>query len=572
MVHRHHGSFISLALVTAACSSGAREPGIGSSSGDDALTDEASSGCTAPTSPTGEGEAGSSSEATTQAEPAPACGPSIGKGGLLDAIGFTNPGDQRFSSLALGPNGVLTAVADVDVSNECELLLDSKSVPLFLGGALDYPGGRRSEIAVAQYDTSVPYGEGFLTGGVIGGVGFQRAAGVAVDGAGTIYVAGVFNGNLYLPNKLGVVEGVTQMSGPTAVVDAPEEVHSFVAAYRPTGELLWHTQIGGAQGSGAWIEAIAVNSSGELALVGAAHGEIPAGLGEACQLGDSWGPFVAKLPGGIVPPAGPLWVLCPDSDGEASRAYGVDVDEAGGVVATGFFRGSLAWRDVQGEVVPGGGVTAAGAQDLFVARWDAGGALQWHERCGSARVQSASDEDAGHAVLAMADGRVLVAGAIGEAASCVQDGSEVYSRRSTGLLAARGPAGWAWEQIVQLDPQEPETGAAWTALAQDTGGSIVVTGSARGPVSFVGQLRGARGAVDALVAKLSCEGALTWFHRFGVDDGGGAALKTVFTDVVLAGDALHVAGAYEASFHSNLEKPQSCHGDSTEAMLINLSP
>lgn len=566
MVHRCVGVLVSFAAV--ACSGGASEvdSGGGQTSSSTGSTGISSGEATSTTVD----EVGASSGSTSN--PEPACGQTSGKGLQFGAIGFANPGDQRFSSLALGKGGVLTVVGDVDVSDACESTFDG-DVPLQFGGKLDYPRGRRSEIVVAQFDTSQGYGGEMLAGGVIGGDGFQRSAGVAIDAEGIIYLAGVFNGNLALPLKLGDPINVQDVSGPKAVVDAPDEVQSFVAAYEPTGALLWHVQIAGPPGEGAaWIEDLAVNSRGELALVGAARGHVPSGLSEGCELGDTWGPFIAKMKGGSHRPDGMQWVQCPDSDGDEARGLGVDIDEGGGVAATGFFRKSLTWRDARGEALPGGTVDTAGAQDLFVARWDAGGQLQWHERCGSARVQESSDDDAGHAVLTAPGGRVYVAGTLGEAASCMQEGADVYSHRSTGVLAAREPAGWAWEQVMQLEPTEPNmpaASAALTAIAREPDGALVVVGSARGVVALGGEPRGPRGMVDALVAKLACDGTLAWFHRYGAADVDDSV--TVFGDVAFAGDSLHVAGTYTQSFDVGLPKPVTCDGGGSEAMLINLS-
>lgn len=560
MVHRYVGFLIS--IVGVACSSGAREA--------DAGGDSAASSTDATGGPSGEATDGEgASEETTDA--GPTCGPGSGNGAQIAAIGFANPGDQRFSSLAVGQGGVLTVVGDVEVSQACESTLDVE-VPLQFGGKLDYPKGRQSEIVVAQFDTASGDAN-LLAGGVIGGDGFQRSAGVAIDGEGIIYIAGVFNGDLALPNKLGDPMDLKFVSGPTLDPDEPPEYQSFIAAYEPTGDLLWHIPLAAQPGEGsAWIEDIAVNTRGEVALVGAAHGEVPVGLGNDCELGDTWSPFIAKMGGGRIRPDGMQWVRCPDSDGDEARALAVDIDEAGMVAATGFFRESMTWRDAQGEALPGGTVEAAGTQDLFVARWDTGGRLRWHERCGSARVQGSSDDDAGQAVLAAPDGRVFVAGTIGEAASCMEDGTDVYSHRTTGLLAARDVSGWTWEQVVQLETDEseiPAAGAALTALAQLPDGGIVVTGAAHGVVAFGGEPRSPRGAVDALVAKLACDGTLVWFHRYG--DAEGDAGLTMFGDVALAGDSLHLVGGYTASINKSVPTPEDCEGPGADAMLINLS-
>ncbi|MCY1060175.1 hypothetical protein [Nannocystis sp. SCPEA4] len=566
-------------LVSVACSSG--EPaqtegagGTGSATGSTGDTSSSSGESPLDSTTGGEGDEAGTSLDTSSGGPEPsACEPPSGDGVLADAIGFANPARQEFTAAAVGPYEVLTVLVDVEMTPGCE---SDEPLPLGFGEGLEMetlhlPQEDGRNIAVLQYDLSQPYSERPLVASMIGGVGHQRPAGVAVDADGTVYIAGVFNGNPVLPANLGETVGYA-LSGPA--IDAPvDEVHSFVVAYSATGEYLWHVQLGGAEDSGVRLEAIAVDPQGGLAIAGAAHGEVSYEIGHACEFDSSWSPFVARYPGGPIPPLGPTWVRCPDSSEEA-RALAVDIDEWGHVVATGYFREELTWRDEQGEELPDGVVKAAGDQDLFVARWDEAGNLQWQERCGSAPVQSSIDQDAGRAVLAGADGRTFIAGEIGDAGSCLQETAPVYSYHSTALLAARDPSGWAWERVVQLDPQAPNTGAVLTALAQDGSGQIVTAGSARGALAVAETLRGPRGETDGIVAKFACDGELAWLHRFGSDASTGSLLRQVGFHAVAIDehDAVHLAGAYWDSFHPKLPLPVNCGVSEADSMRIKLSP
>jgi hypothetical protein len=94
----------------------------------------------------------------------------------------------------------------------------------------------------------------------------------------------------------------------------------------------------------------------------------------------------------------------------ARRAGGVSYDEAYGVattsddscVVTGFFRGESTFGPGQPSETT---LTSIGnTNDAFVARYDAGGTLQWVKAAGG------GDSDAGRAIAAYADGSSVVSG------------------------------------------------------------------------------------------------------------------------------------------------------------------
>jgi uncharacterized protein (TIGR03437 family) len=96
----------------------------------------------------------------------------------------------------------------------------------------------------------------------IGGKGNDSARGLAVDGAGNVYVAGASSSNelptrsAYQPNFGGGTAGLLTGDG-------------FVAKFSPTGALVYLTYLGGSQDDG--ITALAVDSAGNAYVTGATN-------------------------------------------------------------------------------------------------------------------------------------------------------------------------------------------------------------------------------------------------------------------------------------------------------------
>jgi hypothetical protein len=114
-----------------------------------------------------------------------------------------------------------------------------------------------------------------------------------------------------------------------------------------------------------------------------------------------------------------------------------------------------------------------------------------------------------------------------------------------------------------------DSGAELTALAREPDGQIVVAGTARGPISFAGVLRGGRGESDAIAAKLTCDGTLAWLQRFG--SFGTPPGSVVFNDIAVDQGSLHLAGGYDVGALLDLPVPVNCQGIGSEAMLVELA-
>jgi len=222
----------------------------------------------------------------------------------------------------------------------------------------------------------------------LGSRGWDEAQAVAVDGAGNVYITGKTLGQL----------------GDLQTGDAD----IWAAKYNSAGERQWLQQFG----TDAWEEArsIAVDDAGHVYLGGQTKGW----LGETYAGDyqdwagdfDTW--FQARHGdrsglGGVYRGEGDVWVAQLDSAtgtanwkrllGTAATDGAMDVvtDGAGNVYLTGFTRGELV-EDAQ-----------VGGSDVFAAKYNVDGALQWRQQLGSAGDEVATG-------IALENGSVYLTG------------------------------------------------------------------------------------------------------------------------------------------------------------------
>lgn len=184
-------------------------------------------------------------------------------------------------------------------------------------------------------------------------------------------------------------------------------------------------------------------------------------------------------------------------DAGAQSGSAVALSPSGGVVVTGSLAGSADF---------GGGVlTSAGATDLFLASYDAGGALLWAKRFGDVGAQSGSD------VAVDAQGNVIVVGDV--AGSIDFGGGALASAGAADVVVAKLDANGAliWAKI--FGDAAAQNGRS---VGVDAMGNVHVTGSFAGKIDFGGGALTSAGATDVFLAKLeSATGDLLWGKRFG---------------------------------------------------------
>ncbi len=195
-------------------------------------------------------------------------------------------------------------------------------------------------------------------------------------------------------------------------------------------------------------------------------------------------------------------------------------DAAGNLYITGSFTGQAQFGAGAAAVT----LTAVGNSDIFLAKYDANGALLW------AKGMGGTGSDLGSEVEVNAAGSILLTGRFstsvdfdpgaGQTLLTTQGGTDAFVARYTTAGA-----------LVWVDQFGGTSGDAGNGVAFDAAGNVVATGYFSGTVDFdpgtgVSNLVSA-GDNDIFVVKLNGAGGLLWAQRYGstgTDQGQAVAL------------------------------------------------
>jgi hypothetical protein len=396
---------------------------------------------------------------------------------LLVVIGSAAPAHSAtlphlWSQRIGGDSNDVSYAVTVDASGNIILAGSFRGVVDFGGGPLTGSAGD-DDIFIAKYDGSGAHQWSRAFG--LGGGYDDRALAVAVDAAGDVYVTGTFISFLSLDAYLLFNNGL-------------EDV--FVAKFRASdGYTLLAGSFGNA-GSDAGLS-IAVDESDGLLVAGFFSDTVYFGGAPLVSAG-SYDVFLAKYSAAT---GAHQWS---QRFGGASTeaANSVAVDAAGNVFLGGHFMGSANFG--------GAPLVSAGDQDVFLAKYDSGGTHQWSQRFGGTGDQSASS-------LAVDDSGGLVV--TGHFYNTVDFGGGPLSNagQSDIFVTKHNSAG-----AHQWSQRFGSTDVDWgKTLAVDAYGTVVVTGSFNGTVSFGGSPLVSAGYDDVFVAAYDSNGAHRRSARFG---------------------------------------------------------
>jgi FlgD Ig-like domain/Beta-propeller repeat len=259
---------------------------------------------------------------------------------------FGGPGDDKALAVALDGSGNIFVTG-------------------YFNGTVNFGGGNLvtawgNDMFLAKYNASGAHQWSQRFGGVSGEVGNAAGIAVAVDGSGNVLATGDFNGTANFGGGNFASAG---------------NLDIFLAKYNANGVHQWSQHFGSFfDDSGA---AVAVDGSGYIFMTGFFNHLVDFG-GGAFDTGAGSDVFLAKYDANGVH----QWSR---SFGNAYDAHGTGlaVDGSGNVVVTGGFSGTVDFG--------GGGIASAGfSTDIFLAKYNTNGVHQWSKRFGGGNVDVGS--------------------------------------------------------------------------------------------------------------------------------------------------------------------------------------
>jgi hypothetical protein len=395
-----------------------------------------------------------------------------------------------------------------------------------------------------------------LSAGYIGGAARDIGDGIALDGAGAMYVTGTtFSTHSTFPETVG----------PDLVYNGGA-VDAFVAKVDPSGTSLAYAGFIGGSGDESGT-GIAVDSAGAAYVVGATdstEGSFPVTGGPDLDYnGGSADAFVAK-----VAPSGTSLEYAGYIGGiSGDFAFGVAVDGSGAAYLTGIANSDEATFP---ETV-GPELTHDGNNEVFVAKVAPSGAsLEYAGYIGG------TGADRGRAIAVDGSGAAYVTGftSTDDGSFPVNGGPDLSANGGTGdaFVAKVSPSGASLEYSGFVGGDESDAG---TGVAVDGTGAAYLTGETRSPEATFPVTMGPdlthNGDLDIFVAKVLPSGtSLAQAGYIGGDDverGGGIAVD--------GSGAAYVAGSArstEATFPVKVGPDLTHNGGTEDAVVAEVTP
>ena len=349
----------------------------------------------------------------------------------------------------------------------------------------------------------------------VGGTGSDSGTDVALDGGGNVYVTGT----------AGAAWG-------TPIQSFHGETDAFAVKLTSTGALTWNSFLGSAGFENA--SGIVVLTSGACAVAGKSDaGPWPAGTPASAYAGDADG-FLE-----IVAASGGFSAYTFMGGLGYDEGKAVDVDSAGNVYVAGISRKT--WG------TPIRAFTGS-SDDVFVAKLNANGALQWLTFLGG------SSEDRAAGIAVSAAGIVYIAG---QSAGTWGFPLRGYGGGAQDAFAAKLNTDGILQWNTFLGGSAGDFG---NGIAVDGSDNAYIVGSS--PASWGLPTRTYSGSNDAFAGKLNANGALQW-HAFlggpGSEIGNGIAVDSLGN--------VYVAGTATASWGSPIVRNFDTSTDGFAAKL-----
>ena len=300
----------------------------------------------------------------------------------------------------------------------------------------------------------------------MGGIFDDKGASLTLDGSGNVVLTGSFINNADFYSGAGIVDSLhTSPQGNNPIQD----IDIFLAKYDASGNLLWADSMGGLgidQGA-----SLALDGSGNVLLTGYFTGK--------ADFNPNWSlaPWAIAYLTSTNLYSSDIFLAKYDALGNyvwAKRIGGSNhdqgaslaLDSSGNVVLTGNFGGTVDFDPGTGTV----NLTSAGDTDIFLAKYDASGNYLWAKRMGG------TSTDKGYLLSLDGSDNVLVTGYFNSTAD-FDPGADTVNLTSAGgndIFLAKYDALGNYVWAKSMGGTGIDVGAS---LALDGTGNVMLTGS-----------------------------------------------------------------------------------------------
>jgi hypothetical protein len=290
-----------------------------------------------------------------------------------------------------------------------------------------------------------------------GGVSQDYGYSVALDNAGNVFVTGYFTGNV----NFG---GINKTSAGGSDI--------FIAKYNSNGVEQWVQSAGGSSNDSA-ID-ICIDGAGDIIIAGVFGSDI----------------FVSKYDN-----AGTLkWTQTAGGTGD-DVAQGIAVDASKNIYITGIYANTATF----GSLTP---ITSVGGYDIFIAKYDENGLIQWVRSAGG----NASGGDSGYGIAVDNANNVFVTGNYSGTANFSTISKTSLSNSSDIFIAKYNSIG-AVQWVQSAGGSSSDFGIN---VAIDNTGNAYITGTYSGTATFGTVSKSAMILNEAFIAKYNNNGVFQW--------------------------------------------------------------
>lgn len=294
---------------------------------------------------------------------------------------------------------------------------------------------------------------------------------VTTDASGNIYIAGEYQG--------------TASFGTTTITSVSNNNYDiFLAKYTHDGTLAWVQSAGGSTYDGA--SSIAVDATENVYITGSYSGTATFGSTATTSTG-FYDIFVAKYnSSGVL-----QWV---QSAGGSEYDYGnsIAIDGTGNAYITGRYNGTATFGAIT--------KTSVGADDIFVAKYNGSGAVQWVQSAGGITNDNATS------MALDVSGNIYITGdysgtaTFGTINKTAVGGHEIFVAKYDSVGGT-----WSWVQSAGAANDDYST-----SIALDNLGYLCITGNYYGNCTFGSTTITSAGIYNGYIAKYSVSGSLSW--------------------------------------------------------------